>query len=275
MRIEKVLNNNVAIARKDGGEEVVVMGRGIAFQRHAGDSVSENLIEKIFTLQNDDSAEKLSRLVSEIPIEHILIAEDIISLAEKFYREKLHDAIHISLADHISTAIGRYNAHMNIKNPLRWDIERFYPEEYDIGKHAIEIIYAKTGLTLEDDEAAFIAMHFVNAEMNQDMSEIVSMTRIMNEILSVIKKEPGISLDENSVNYYRFITHLKFFAQRITENKRRVEDEEDLYNLVKQKYSDANALTEKISLFIEDTYKYVVDDAEKAYFTIHLQRLIK
>lgn len=37
MRIEKVLNNNVVIARDEAGAETVLMGRGLAFGRRAGD----------------------------------------------------------------------------------------------------------------------------------------------------------------------------------------------------------------------------------------------
>ena len=36
MKIEKALNNNVAIII-DGGEEKIVMGKGIAFSKHKGD----------------------------------------------------------------------------------------------------------------------------------------------------------------------------------------------------------------------------------------------
>ena len=39
MRIEKVLNNNVVITLTDTYEEMVVMGRGIAFQHKVGDTI--------------------------------------------------------------------------------------------------------------------------------------------------------------------------------------------------------------------------------------------
>ncbi|WP_400243845.1 CAT RNA binding domain-containing protein [Niallia sp. JL1B1071] len=53
MKIEKVLNNNAVIAIKDK-QEVIIIGRGIAFQKHIGDKIDEHLIEKIFTLENED-----------------------------------------------------------------------------------------------------------------------------------------------------------------------------------------------------------------------------
>ncbi|MDN5373226.1 MAG: beta-glucoside operon transcriptional antiterminator [Carnobacterium sp.] len=47
MRIEKVLNNNVVITLTDTNEEMVVMGRGIAFQRKVGDTIEVENIEKL------------------------------------------------------------------------------------------------------------------------------------------------------------------------------------------------------------------------------------
>ena len=37
MIIEKILNNNVVITRSPSGAETVIMGRGLAFGRAAGD----------------------------------------------------------------------------------------------------------------------------------------------------------------------------------------------------------------------------------------------
>lgn len=41
MRIQKVLNNNVVIALDETGAETVLMGRGLAFGRRAGDDAPE------------------------------------------------------------------------------------------------------------------------------------------------------------------------------------------------------------------------------------------
>ena len=49
MKIAKVLNNNIAIAVGRDGNDVIVLGSGIAFQKHRGDEVDESRIERIFT----------------------------------------------------------------------------------------------------------------------------------------------------------------------------------------------------------------------------------
>lgn len=44
MKIAKVLNNNIAIAVGRDGNDVIVLGSGIAFQKHRGDEVDESRI---------------------------------------------------------------------------------------------------------------------------------------------------------------------------------------------------------------------------------------
>ena len=46
--ISKVINNNVVSAYDDEQHELVIMGRGIAFQKKSGDPIDEERIEKYF-----------------------------------------------------------------------------------------------------------------------------------------------------------------------------------------------------------------------------------
>ena len=57
MQISKVFNNNV-VAIQANGQEQVVMGRGIAFQKRPGDAIDQTRIEKVFTLESKESQER-------------------------------------------------------------------------------------------------------------------------------------------------------------------------------------------------------------------------
>ncbi|MEC0304942.1 CAT RNA binding domain-containing protein, partial [Terribacillus saccharophilus] len=39
MKIEKILNNSVVVTRNDKNQELVVMGKGLAFKKKIGDPV--------------------------------------------------------------------------------------------------------------------------------------------------------------------------------------------------------------------------------------------
>lgn len=109
MRIEKVLNNNVVTVIDDLNFELVVMGRGLAFKKKQGDYLEEDKIEKIFTLSNQKLSDKLKTLLSEIPIEHMELSEEIINFAKLQLGKMLDDSIYISLTDHISFALERFS----------------------------------------------------------------------------------------------------------------------------------------------------------------------
>ena len=74
-----------------------------------------------------------------------------------------------------------------------------------------------------------MAQHIVNAQLDDDMSDIVNVTRIMQDILNIIKYSYNRDFNEESVYYYRFVTHLKFFAQRILNRLTYEDDDEDVF----------------------------------------------
>lgn len=51
-RIIQSLNNNAALVKNEKGEQAVVMGLGITFQKKKGDLVVKEKIENIFALKN-------------------------------------------------------------------------------------------------------------------------------------------------------------------------------------------------------------------------------
>ena len=99
---------------------------------------------------------------------------------------------------------------MDIKNALLWEIKRLYKEEFMCGVEAIRIIQDKLNIHLPEDEAGFIAMHIVNAELNEEMPNVIQITKLIQDILNIVKYHFQIDLDEESLNYFRFVTHLKF-----------------------------------------------------------------
>ncbi len=275
VKITKILNNNVAITTNERGKETIVMGRGLAFQRRIGDELDASKIDKTFTLSDKGAFSRFQELLESIPMEHILLSERIINYAKIKLGKKLNDSIYVTLPDHISGAIQRYQDNCAIKNPLFWDVKRFYKDEYEVGLKANQMIGEETGLHFLDDEAAFIALHFVNAELNGDISNMYDITRIMQEISEIVRQYFMIEFDENSLNYYRFITHLKFFAQRLLNNTHYDDDSTDLLEVIKHKHKSAYQCVEKIKQFVSEKYKFELSSEEMLYLTAHIARIIK
>ena len=63
---------------------------------------------------------------------------------------------------------------------MLWDIKRFYEEEFRLGKKALDMIRERFKVDLPEDEAAAIALHIVNAEMDEsDLTQTMKVTKIM------------------------------------------------------------------------------------------------
>lgn len=276
MIIHRVFNNNVVSVLQENGNEKIVMGRGVGFGKKTGDPIEEAKVEKVFVLSDEENVHKFQELVHEIPIEHMLLAEEIISYAKVTLGKKLGDYLYISLVDHIYTSIVRKQEGIEVRNAILYDIKRFYPDEFKIGEKALEMVEERFGVRLPKDEAGFIALHIVNAGMDgSSVEEVMEISAIVQQLSNIVKYEFKVDFNEDSVYFYRFITHLKFFAQRVVNNKTYVDGvEDDLFDLVKTKYRNAYQCVRKIDEFMQKTYDYQLSKEEALYLTIHIERVI-
>ncbi|ANF97250.1 BglG family transcription antiterminator LicT [Paenibacillus bovis] len=275
MKIAKIINNNVVSVYQADGTELVVMGRGIAFKKKSGEDVEQHKIQKVFALKNKKASDNFKMLLREVPIELMVIVEETISYSCQTLGKQLNENIYISLTDHVNFAIERHQQGIEIKNALLWEIKQLYKEEFQIGLRMLEQIRHKMNLELPEDEAAFIAIHIVNAEMNEEVNTTINITRFMHSIIHIVKYHFKTDFDEDSLSYFRFITHLKFFAQRVIHNTHYDDNYDHLYNMIKEQHREAAACTEKIKIFVSKEYGHFLTNEEMLYLTVHIERVAK
>ncbi len=275
MKIEKVLNNNVVVAVDENGEESVLMGRGLGFGGHTGDRVSEEKVEKRFTLHSDQLFNRFQQLITSIPLPHFLMSERIITHAKITLGKELSDSIYVTLPDHISAALSRYKEGIMLPNPLLWDIRQFYKDEFQVGLRANEIVREETGVCFTEDEAAFIAMHFVNAQIGGEIREVYDMTYLMQEVFRIVRSVYCSEPDCDSIDYYRFVTHLKFFSRRIVSGQQYGDDEGDLVELVRGKYPRAFSCAQAVCSYVKTEKGFHSGQNELLYLTIHIARIME
>ena len=268
MIIAKILNNNVVISERDG-QEVVLMGRGLAFGRKIGDEIPEDLIEKRYV-----SSPQERELLMDLPAQIMEMADQIISFARDQLDSQLKDSAFLAVADHIYGVSLRLEDDLYMKNFLLWDIKRFFPKEYQVGKFANQLLGEYLKKELPDDEAAFTALTLVNAELGEGASAARELTQLMEEILTIVKYSLESALEENDIYVERFMTHLKFFCQRVLANDgHRDLPDQDMFDMLKVKYPLAFETTKKISDYLSQTRNYQTSDDEQLYLTIHLSRM--
>ncbi|MFC4402528.1 BglG family transcription antiterminator LicT [Gracilibacillus xinjiangensis] len=274
MKLKKALNNNVVLAKTDTHQEVVVFGSGISFKLKPGDPIDESKISKVFTLQTRDISMKLANLLKEVPVEYVEIAQDIISYASNKMNVSISDYTILTLTDHIYFAIKRYQQGEQIRNVLLWEAKKFYKTEFEIGLKALEIVKGKTGIAFDEDEAGFIALHLVNTQVEgNEIDKTIKITNIVQDILGIIKYHFKMDFDEDSWNYGRLVTHLKFFAQRIIAKDRIDNEEDDLFNQVNHKYPEAFECVKRIETYVLNGYGTQITHAEMVYLVLHIARV--
>lgn len=271
--IEKVINNNIISAYEKSGAEVIVMGRGIGFKKKQGEVVPADQISKIFRIKSRTLTEQFKELLANMPLERVRISDEIISHAKDHLKLKLNQSIYVTLTDHINFAIERVSQGIEPQNALLWEIKRFYPQEFQLGIYALELIHDRLGILLPEDEAGFIALHFVNAEYGTDIRDAVKFPDQMQAIVDIVERDLGILLDESSLHYERFMTHIKFLIQRIYRKELLSSEDRELSLLMQRKYPREYQCSVKVAEYIMQATGSRLSEEEIMYPSVHIRRV--
>ncbi|MFM9279885.1 PRD domain-containing protein [Paenibacillus jiagnxiensis] len=273
MKINRVLNNN-AVVVKEGDVEKIVMGPGVAFQKGKNDLIDPAKIEKTFVLKEE--SKKFQQLLSSVPESHIAMGEKIISHAEQVLGMSLSNHIHIALTDHLSFAIERYRAGIQVRNKLLNEIRLLYSTEFRIGLWALEQIKAAFGIEFPEDEAAYIALHIHTAKMeNSHIEKSIKKTIIIQETVEIMLEELGADIDKNSISYHRLLTHLELALSRYYDQKPFHTLDKDMLKMIKKTYKHGFKAAKKAAAYLAQKYDIEFPESEMAYIALHLQRILE
>lgn len=275
MIIKKILNNNVVISDNKESQEVVVMGKGIAFNKKVGDKISLIAIDKMFVNHSGSERQEMEKLVEKIPPDIIEVSKEIMLLAEKEIGYNYSEKSYLSLTDHLFYAIERAREKISLPNPLLFDIKKFYSKEFKVALKAVEIVKDKLNVDMTEEEAGVIALHLANSVTDyQDMATTMKNTEIVKNILNVVRRYFGCEFDETSTNYQRMVTHIQFFVQRIMNNELSEETDDFLYELVQSKYPEAFQCSLRVRDYLLTKRDITIGQSEIVYLTIHINRVI-
>ena len=277
LRIKKVINNNILCVVDEKGGEMIVTGRGLGFQRKTGERVDPALVEKSYRMEGKTEHRKLRELCEQIPLEHLRLTQELIEYVKGEITSPLNESLLITLADHISFAIKRKQEGIAFSNPLQGAIMCYYPTEYRLGQYCLRLIREQTQVDLSESEAAFIALHIVNAELNTNMSDMYEITRMIEGTLAVVEYYYQKTYDRESLDFSRFVVHLRYFAQRLFQGQAIPDgsgENDALFRQMiarscKQHYRCAQCVGD----YVRNTYHKELTEEELIYLTIHLKRI--
>ncbi|MEH7492223.1 glucose PTS transporter transcription antiterminator GlcT [Neobacillus niacini] len=272
--IDKVLNNNVLIAEHPSYEEVVLIGKGIGFNRKQGDFIETDSVEKLFVLKNEKEQQNYIKLLPFIDNDLLEVIISAIGLIKQRTHTQLDEHIHVALTDHLMFAINRVSKGMEMSNPFLVETKTLYRHEYEIAAEVVEFIKEKTGISLPVGEIGFIAIHIHSAMTNRNLSEVNQHSQLVSRLVKMVEEQFEIDIDKESIDYMRLVRHLRFTIERVVKGEK-VEEPEKINSLLKQEYPVCYNLSWKLIKVMQQTLKMKVFDAEAVYLTMHLQRIQK
>ncbi|AVP49376.1 PRD domain-containing protein [Williamsoniiplasma luminosum] len=275
MKIQKILNNNAILALNDNSEEIIIIGKGIGFQQNPTNLVNKNLIEKMFVNTNTKNFKYIKSNFSNISEKYIIVVQKIINIALQKLNKPINDMIYANLINHLQFAIERYFKKIPILNTFFREIKMYYPEEFEIGVKSLEIVKEEFGVDLGIEEASFIAVYLVDAELEHDSSKVIMLTEIIDAISKVIYYDLEISAD-NSEDYDKFILHVKQLIMNIIYEMNQDlfnNNFQEIYEVLMKQYPKEYECVIKIKNYILKKFKVEINNDECTYLMIHLIKL--
>lgn len=274
MLILKKINNNVALASTDTGEEVVVFGKGVGFHEMPYELEDESVIQRVFRDVDEKSIDGFEGISDEV----LLVASDIVALADKALDCKLAGNLVISLADHLQYAVERAGEGVAIENPLSHEVAFVYPRETELGHRGVEIVLDRLGVELPESEVTSIALHLVNAEVDgmgsaQDMDLVMKSTVILERATQIIEGQLGRKLDRTSYAYVRFVAHLCFLIRRLMRGSCKETENSGLFRQAARDFPDAYRCAAGVNEYLKRDYNWSCSDEEMLYLMMYVNRL--
>lgn len=208
--VYKVLNNSAIMGDMDGFE-CIVIGKGIGFGKKVGDILDiDSRVEKIFKYQSVKNIEenKLKTLIADTFTSLNLVSN------EELPNNKL-----ILFIDHVITMYKRILNNECLDNPFAIETKVLYEESYNYAIKFGDTIYNKTKIQIPESELSFLTLHFQNMFIDKQHEDISALNKIVYLVKDLLSTKYNFIIENENIDYIRFLTHLKFLVHRIYNNK--------------------------------------------------------
>ncbi|WP_180357887.1 PRD domain-containing protein [Streptomyces sp. NP160] len=272
MKVDRVFNNNI-IRVMDGGTETILTGLGLGFRMRPGDVVDESKVEKRFVLEPEAGGSIVGALVADLAYEVLQLADALATTAHERLGVELTPRVHFALADHLSAALERSRAGQRIENPLLWEVRSAYPTEFAVALEMLDQVSAHAHVTLPLDEAGYLTMHLVNATLTGNMEATLRASETVREIIAIVARRVGIAAAPQSNDFLRFVTHVKYFVQRLEDAAPLSGAHAEVYEMLRASDEEVSAAAMEVAEYATDRYGGEVTSEELLYLMLHIHRV--
>ncbi|MGV3274421.1 glucose PTS transporter transcription antiterminator GlcT [Staphylococcus sp. 11261D007BR] len=272
-KITKILNNNVIICEPHHAE-VVVIGKGLGFNKKAGMTLhNPETIEKVFTLENKVEQDHYKQLVAQTD-EHVLRAViDSVQMILTHVGLNGNESFIVALTDHLIFAIKRLKNNQFIPNPFLSETQFSYPDAYKIAKRVVNRINNVLNISFPEDEVGFITLHISSFLNNHTIKDTQKVPELIQKLIQLIEHDFNIHVSTESIQYQRFIRHIHFLLERLKKDEHTTMDV-NFETLLKAQYPICYNVAVKGSKVIQSLFNIALTNAEVAYLTLHIYHLV-
>ena len=272
--IKRVYNNNVLLTELPDGSEMVLVGKGIGFTHKNGQLINPEIADQRFVPDGSYTVGHVADLLSDAPLEQIELVQEIMVLAQNELKLEPRQSLLVPILDHLIFAVQRARDGIKVDFPLRWEVARLYPAEGNVGRRVVELIAARLGVQLQEEEWVAFALHFVNQQWAKaDFSKTVSMTETIAQVFALLSVRWGRDIDENAHSAARFVTHLRYLFARPSSATGSATMRVDVLGSVRQAYPEAADAAMEVAKLIGGALRHELGDDEVSYLALHTSRL--
>ena len=263
-QIKKVLNSSVVLVEDDTNAEFVLLGKGIGFGKKPGQVVGEESVSQVFIPVDDAKIQ-----------EYIDIVNQLIKKAEEQLQLKLTPTSYFALVDHLQFAVVRYHDQLMFTNKVFWEIKTYYRQEYQLGELGVKLLNEQFAIDIPEEEAANIAFHFINAQMNAKSFKGMEAAKLISSIVNLVGYSLGVDLVHQNIHHTRLVTHIKFFVERYFQDQMLDSKDTEMFEYVANRYPKALAVAYQVNEFVKKKYQKPMTNDELLYLAIHFNRILQ
>lgn len=272
MKILRVFNNNVVLARDELGREVVLTGRGVGFQKRPGSPVSQETIARRFVPA--DNPASVGQIIADIPPERLRLVETLFARAVADLGSRLPPLTLVALADHIHQAVERVRRGEIMDYPLRAEVAHLHPQELAVAERMLGELNEHLDVPLPAGEAVALTMHLFHAVTGSPtMAATYEQSGLIRQVFALLADSYGPAFDPASIDAARFAAHLRYFFARARSGAQLDGDEGPVGAAMRAGSPAAYTLAQRIRALLELRLGHPVSEEEVVYLSLHVARL--
>ena len=273
MEILRVFNNNVVLARDELGREAILTGRGLGFQRRRGDTVDPGLIARRYVPAQN--AESVAEVIAGIPLERISLIERTFIQAAHELKTAVPSSTVLAVVDHVNQAMERVRTGLVMDYPLRAEVAHLHPEELRLAETMVANINASQEVQLPSGEAIALALHLFTAAVGAPSTQEASrQSRLIAQVMDLLKGAFGEAFDEHSIGTARFAVHLRYLLVRSRTGEQIADGTASaIADVLRATHPEAHRVALRIKELLELRLGTRIEADETAYLTLHVARL--